>query len=134
MVEEQAETTFEVLKELNAKNTPIITVLNKRDVPGTAQMIQRMRFKYPHTAAISALTQEGFDDLIQKMIEELSKQRKVVNLRIPQSQYKVVSEMIRLGHVLQQDFEENDVLMKVEIPSSAMGKASKIFIIQVAHG
>lgn len=119
---EQAETTFEVLKELGAKEKPIITVLNKIDALENKTVLQQLRIKYPHTVPISALKREGFEELVDRMTEELSKQRKIVTLRIPQADYAVVSEVMRLGHVLNREFEENDVLIKVDLPSNAVGK------------
>lgn len=122
MAEEQAETTFEVLKELNAENKPVITVLNKVDKCGDPLILQRLRIKYPKTVQISALNKTGLDDLLDGMVQELNKQRQVIWLRVPQSDYAVVSEVIRIGHVLSQEYEENDVLLKVELPVLSMPK------------
>jgi GTP-binding protein HflX len=116
MAEEQAATTFEVLKELGAEEKPIITVLNKIDQCEDPSVVQRLKLKYPKTICISALNKTGFDELQELMISELSKRRQLLRLRIPQSEYKVVSEVIREGHIIDQDYEENDVLMKVELP------------------
>lgn len=122
MALEQAETTFEVLKELKAEHTPVITVLNKIDLCPDPAMILKLKLKYPHTVQISALNKTGFDELLAIMIEELSKQRKVVSMRIPQSDYAIVSDIMRSGNVVQQDYEENDVLLKVELPASLAQK------------
>jgi GTP-binding protein HflX len=119
---EQAATTYEVLKELGVKNKPIITVLNKIDQCPTREPILKLKVKYPHTVSISALKREGFEELVAAMVEELGKQRRIVELRIPQSEYAVVSEVMRLGHVLNREYEENDVLIKVELPSHIAGK------------
>lgn len=116
MAEEQAQTTYEVLKQLKSESTPIITVLNKIDACTDLSMVARMRLKYPITVQISALKHTGFDELQAMMVEELSKQRKIVSLRIPQSEYALVSEVRRSGNVMQQDYEENDVLLRVELP------------------
>jgi GTP-binding protein HflX len=125
MAEEQAHTTHEVLKELGAKNKPIITVLNKIDQCTDPSIIYRIRMSYPKNVQISALKHQGFDELQEVMIHELSKQRKYMNLRIPQSDYAAVSEVMRLGNILNQDYEENDVLLRVDIPSSLVGKLSQ---------
>ncbi len=125
MAEEQAETTYEVLKELNVENTPIITVLNKVDLCADSAAINRFRIKYPKSIPISALNKIGFEYLQEMMVQELSKRRQVVSLRIPQSEYAVVSEVIRLGNVLQQDYEENDVLLRVDLPTSAVARLQK---------
>jgi GTP-binding protein HflX len=116
MADEQAATTYEVLKELGAGKKPIITVLNKIDQCDDPHMIHRIRMSYPKNVQISALKKLGFDELQEAMIQELSRQRQIVDLKIPQSEYGCVSEIMRLGHILSQDYEDNDVLLKVDIP------------------
>lgn len=112
----QAEATFDVLKQLKAEGRPMITVLNKIDRCEDRQRIHRFRIKYPKTVEISATEQTGFDALMEKMMEEIALMRKVVKLRIPQSQYAVVSELMREGKVISCEYEENDICLEVEIP------------------
>jgi GTP-binding protein HflX len=116
MALEQAETTFEVLKELKAEEKLVITLLNKVDACKDMAIIDQLCIKYPRTVRISALQHTGFEELQELMIQELSNQRGVVTLRIPQADYAVVSEVIRSGKVLKQDYEDNDVLLCVELP------------------
>jgi GTP-binding protein HflX len=125
MAEEQIEATFEVLKELGAENKPIITLLNKIDKCENKDSILRIRLKHTKTVPISAVNREGFDDLIQLMLEELKNQRKVINLRIPQKDYHIVSQVIREGKIENQDYDENDVLIQVELPNRSIGKLEK---------
>lgn len=125
MAEEQAETSFEVLKELNAENKPVITLLNKIDKAPRTGMVQKLRLKYPHTISISAINQTGFDELQEAMIQELSKQRKIVTMRIPQKDYAIVSEVIRQGNVLKTEYEDNDVVLKAELPIDHLGRLKK---------
>jgi len=125
MAEEQADATFEVLKELNAEEKPIITVLNKIDQCQHKSMLDKMRIKYRKTVAISALKKMGFDDLEELMIQEISEQRRTVLMKIPQSEYKLVSEVIRSGTVLMQEYEENNIILKVSIPIALAGKLQK---------
>lgn len=124
MAEEQAATTYEVLKELNAGGKPIITVFNKLDKAPSPTLVHRLRMSYPKNILISALTHQGFDDLQEIMIEELSRQRKIIEVRIPQSDYAIVSEIMRSGHVLNQDYDENDVILRVDVPTSLANKLS----------
>ncbi|MCE5317695.1 MAG: GTPase HflX [Parachlamydia sp.] len=125
MAEEQAATTFEVLKELGAEEKPVITVLNKIDQSHSQDMVDRLRLTYPKTVPISALQRTGFSELEELMIEEISRQRRELFLRIPQREYGVVSAVIREGQVLHQEYEENDVLMRVRIPAPLAGKLAK---------
>jgi GTPase len=122
LAEEQAATTYEVLKELGAGKKTIITVLNKIDNNPSASMVHRLRMSYPKNVMISALTHAGFDELQEVMIHELSTLRKQITLRIPQSKYHLVSEVIRLGHVYKQEFEEDDVILVVDLPSTVIYK------------
>lgn len=128
MADEQAATTYEVLQELNAENTPIITVLNKIDACQDRKMINRLKILYPKSVVISALNKTGFEELKDLMIQELSQRRTIVNLRIPQSEYHRVSEVMRLGNIMKQDYEENDVVMRVDLPQSLAGKLKKFII------
>lgn len=125
MAEEQAKTTYEVLKELNVEGVPIITVLNKIDACDNPAVLQKLKLIYPKSVKISALNRTGFDELQELMIDELSKQRKTLNLRIPQSDYAIVSEIRRLGNVLHQDYDENDILLNVEVPAQYVSRLEK---------
>jgi GTPase len=122
--EEQAEETTKVLEELGAADRPIITVLNKVDECTNPSIISKLRVKYRKTVAISALKAEGLDELLDVMMKEISLLRTVVNLRIPQSDYALVSELMKEGKVLLCEYEENDILMKVEIPSRLQHKVN----------
>jgi GTP-binding protein HflX len=112
----QAATTFEVLKELGAQKHPMITVLNKVDACEQRLMIDRMRYTYPKTVELSATCGTGFDRLLERMVEEISLLRKRVQLRIPQSHYALVSELMGQGKVYSTEYVDNDILLDIEIP------------------
>lgn len=125
MAEEQAQTTFEVLSSLNAKEKTIITVLNKIDKCEDQALLARFKLKYPHTVEISALKKLGFDALLQEMVNELAKQRKTIKLRIPQSEYSSVSKIMRFGNIIKREFEENDIIIVADLPAALAGKLQK---------
>ncbi len=120
--EMQADATLDVLKELGAIDRPIITVFNKIDQCQDMMIIRKLKLKYPRSLQISALTKEGFDELFERMIEEISSLRKVVKLRIPQSKYALACEIMREGRVISSDYEEDDILLEVEIPGRLESK------------
>lgn len=126
--EEQAESTMAVLKELGAEEHPIITVLNKIDQCENPATLSKFRVKYPKTVAISAVSGTGFDDLMEIMMKEISLLRKVVSCRIPQSHYGLVSELMREGRVISCEYEENDILIKLEIPGRLEYKVQPFLI------
>ena len=117
LAEEHAESTYEVLKELSSEKKPIITVLNKVDVLENRSFIARYKLKYPRVVAISALSGDGFNELMKMMMDVLKDLRKVVSLRVPQREYALVSELMEEGKVIHQDYEGNDILLEIEIPS-----------------
>ncbi len=126
--EEQAEATMQVLKELGAEDYPIITVLNKIDLCPNPLILAKFRIKYPKTVQISATQGTGFDDLLELMMKEISLLRKVVTARIPQSHYALVSELMREGRVISCEYEENDILIKAEIPARLEYKVQPFLI------
>jgi len=124
----QAEATLEVLKELGASKRPMITVLNKVDLCPNRLMIDRLRFKYPKTVEISAMNKSGFDRLLDLMIKEVENLRKKVLLRVPQSQYAELSDVMKEGHIISCEYEENDILLEVEIPCHLERKIAQFII------
>lgn len=125
LAEEHAEATYEVLKELNALNKPIITILNKVDACQDRSMIMRLKLKYPKTVLLSALKKEGFDLLLEQMIKEISNLRKIVSLRIPQKDYQMIHLLREKGHIIDSIYEENDVVVKAEVPYEIEHKFKK---------
>ncbi len=122
MAVEQAETAFEVLKQLNAEDKPVITILNKVDKVENPSHITKLRLMYPKSIQLSAKNKTGFNELLALMIEELQKRRRTATYKIPQSNYNVVSEIMEAGNVLERDYEENDVLIKVDLPAPLADK------------
>jgi GTPase len=125
---QQAEVTLQVLKELGATDQPMITVLNKIDLCENRQMVSRLRIQYPKMVTISATQGTGFKELLQLMMEQIEALRKKVHLRIPQSHYALVSEIMRDGKVFSLEYEENDILIKVEIPSSLEQRVARFAV------
>ncbi len=130
---EHAEETLKVLKELKADKRPIITLLNKCDLVEDQTIFVKFRVKFPHCICISALNKEGFDHLYEVIEEHLKSMRKHFFLRIPQSEYALASELMKEGNVLFSDYEGNDILMEVDIPSRLEHKV-RSFVVPEGFG
>ena len=126
--EEHAEATLTLLEELDASDTPRITVLNKCDAVEDEALLQRLKIKLPKVVVISAKDQTGFEDLYQLMIKELKDRVRPVKLKIPQHRYELVSEVKREGHVLHEEYVENDVILRAEVPVSIFYKIQEFII------
>ncbi|MDN3508339.1 MAG: GTPase HflX, partial [Simkaniaceae bacterium] len=116
MAIEHAETTIQVLKDLHIKGKPIITVLNKIDECENNNAIRKFRLTFPKTVMVSAKTGEGIDILLERMQKEIEAIRKICDVRIPQKEYALVSQLMREGRVLNEEYDGNDILLQVEVP------------------
>ncbi len=121
---ERFEATMEVLKELKIVDKPMIVVLNKIDLVQHRETLQRFKVLYQNIVEISAITREGFDSLLAAVEKEASKFGKTIHLRISQSNYQLVDEIIREGVVLHTDYEDNDVLLEAQVPEHMLQKVS----------
>lgn len=129
MAEEQAKATMEVLKELHANKKPILTILNKVDACTERKIIDQMRFTYPKTVQISAITGLGFEELLQRMIDELAKRRKKITIRLPQSDYHILQDVEKYGLILEREYEENDIIITFEAPSEIVDRLKHYWVI-----
>lgn len=128
LAEEHAETTRALLRELNAQEDSILTVLNKTDRCSDRQMLDRLRVRFPKTVMISATERTGFEELAQMMMRELQEKRKIVKLKIPQSEYALVAILRREGNVLYEEYEENDVVLRAEVPITLLHRFDEYLV------
>jgi len=122
--EDEAEATYEVLRELKADKKPIITVLNKIDEGSAAEL----RYKLPNVVEISALKQIGFEELLSRIERELSKLSKRVKLKIDQKNYSYIGELMKKAHVISQEYVGNDIILDVEIPRVLLHKFKQFLV------
>ncbi|MFN0065588.1 MAG: GTPase HflX [Chlamydiales bacterium] len=131
MVEEQIETTNAILQELNPERSPTILVLNKIDQCEDRKMIDRIRIKYEgRSIMVSARRKEGFEELFDAMIQELASRCRRIHVKIPQSEYGLVTLLHREGNVHFEKYEENDVVMMADIPLALYHKFTAYDIAQ----
>jgi len=117
MALEQAETTLQVLEELGAGDMPMITCFNKMDLENSdPEVFTKLKFTYPRAVSMSALQNEGVDALFDEMEWVLKSWRKIMRVKIPQSEYHLVSQAMREGRIIEQEYVNNDILLEVELP------------------
>ncbi len=125
---EQAQTTLEVLKELKADKKPMITLFNKIDQCEHRGIITRLRMLFSNTVELSALTHEGFDTLFEAMSQALKRLTKTLTLKIPQKEFKLFSEILREGVVLEQEYQDNDIFVRANCPFDLAAKLEQFEI------
>ncbi len=122
---EHVQATFEVLKELGAANKPMISIFNKIDQNEDPGLLKRLRVLCSNSVMISAIEKTGFDDLIDRLTKELEKRRKNVTLKLPQSDYAIVSDVNERGNVVETEYVDNDVIVTAELPHELAEKYKK---------
>ncbi len=126
---EHAEATMQVLKELKADKKPMINVLNKVDALSNPLLVTRYRMEFLKSIGISAKEKSGFEDLLEMMMREIKALRKVYRVKIPQSEYALIAQVMKEGQVLTSEYDENDVIMGVEIPKEFEHKLTPYLIL-----
>ncbi len=115
---DQAAAVEEVLRELTAQNKPTIDVCNKADLlpPGTNPA------GLPGRAAVlvSARTGFGLSELESLIAAQLDSFTMRLELKVPYSRSALLSHLYEQGRVKTRTYEDDGVLLEVEVPRSAM--------------
>ena len=112
---EQIATVFDVLNDLEIAHRPTLMVFNKIDCLHDPGIRARFQADHPEAVWISAQTGAGLEDLKFAIYSRLEGDRVALNLQIPQSEGKLLSELYRVGEILSTDYEGNDVLLEIKL-------------------
>ncbi len=118
--EEHHQTTLSVLGELGAGDQTIVTVFNKTDLADAA-MLQRAHRLVPDGLFVSAHTKAGLDTLEARCVELIADSLAETELVIPHSRYDVVARLHKLGHIHEQEHEDDGVHIKGRFPATQAG-------------
>lgn len=109
------QTTMDVLKELGADEKKMLVVLNKVDLLTPAQKFSLAQH-FTKPVLVSLKTGEGVEILLQRLSEMMLDKTVRLRLRLPQSEFGLMSLIHTQGKLLHQEYEENDVLLDVVVP------------------
>ena len=115
--ESQMRTVDAVLRDLNLEDRPILTVFNKIDRihSESEQIIIDAYNKRDNYIAISAANKIGLEKLCSKIKEFIDAGFINLNLKIPQSEGRVLSTLKEKGDIIIEDYENNYVIMKLRL-------------------
>lgn len=121
---EHLEVTQNLLDSLGCSGKPIISIMNKcdkveniYDIPTIGKVVM-----------ISALNGTGIDQLLDAIVENLPKTRKVVELLIPYSHGEIVSVFRKEGVIFSEDYREDGIYLKVIADINLLEKYKEYFI------
>ncbi len=117
----QMQTTSRILKELDVDNKNIINVFNKSDLLEENTGIP----KDENTIIVSAKTGKNLDQLLEKVCDNIGKERIELDLLIPYNDGDIASQLHSESELLSQEFLESGILMKVRINGILYSKYKK---------
>jgi GTP-binding protein HflX len=119
---EQIEVTRQILNDLGAGGTPVLTVLNKCD------KISDLPPPGDNTAIISAVTGCGLSELLEKTAQMLDPTQRRMSLLIPYEHGAFIGEIRRDGKVLYENYAENGIEIDAMVDRKVIHKVRQFEI------
>ncbi|WPP43318.1 GTPase HflX [Paenibacillus hunanensis] len=109
--DEQMAVVDEILQELGAGSKDQIVLYNKIDLCSPAQL--EMLPSDRHHLRVSAYTESDLEQIKQLIQEQLGGGQRIY--RIPADRGDLIAQLYSFSSVIEQDYEENDAIFKVEL-------------------
>ena len=119
--EAQMETVQSVLTDLGVESKRTLLVLNKIDQVGEGDEMDlhvRNAAEQPDRVAVSALEGIGLDILREKILYYCQEHELTLELCIPQSEGRLLSQLHEQGQILEQEYAPEDVHLRVRVGRS----------------
>ncbi|MCH7612898.1 MAG: GTPase HflX [Candidatus Marinimicrobia bacterium] len=115
-------TINEVLKEIDAGEKRQLIVLNKIDLVEDEQIFSRLKKYFNKAILVSALNKLRLDELLKGIQNIMDEGFQTVELNIPYTEGKIISEIQVDLEVLEKDYTDEGVRMTVKGPKSKIRK------------
>ena len=116
LAEEHIRAVMEVLKELECDKKPMILVLNKIDRVPDRSFLDVLKAHHPKAVAISAVSGEGVQELIDAVIEALATDIAAAEIVLPAGNGKLLAFLNAHTEIYRQEFRGNDVVIRCYLP------------------
>ncbi len=114
-----------VLREIGADEVPVLLAFNKSDVLeriGAGEEVKRLLDRHPGSVALSAVSGEGIDGLLEAVGERLRLLSRTVEMVVPYERGDVVASLHRHGEVLSEDHEADATRIRVRLPDPEVNR------------
>ena len=119
-----AKSVIETLKDIDASQIPVITVLNKIDKLADPDNAQKIIADFPNSVAISAQCGDGLP-LMMDLIRNLLYENMIpIEVRLPYNQGQLISLFHETGQIERIENERTDVLIKGRVPGRLLAQFS----------
>lgn len=111
----QMHTVYETLRQLEIEDKPVITVFNKMDCLEELPIVRD--FHAEQTVFVSALRNEGFDDLLMAVSQVLREQKCYIEKMFSYAQAGQINRLRSMGQVISEEYEPEGILVKAYVPA-----------------
>ncbi len=117
-VDEQIQAVEAVLRELGARDKPLLAVLNKTDIEAGRRQAARLAERFRHAVSISAATGAGTDALCQAIADLLRERVRHLRLKIPADEGRPLAALHANGKVLTQTARGKHLLIEAVVSAA----------------
>jgi GTP-binding protein HflX len=128
-VHAQSEAVMQTLKEIEADHIPVVTVLNKIDRLPEPENARQALDLFPSSVAISALTGEGIDDMLELVDRQLYEDFVSVTARLPYREGSLIALFHDQGQVELVEQYHGGTLIRGRLPGRLLARY-KPFLVQ----
>lgn len=119
---EKSEVTLHTLAELGASEIPVVTVLNKCD-----KLVENIPTD-DKTVKISALKNEGIDELLSAIARNLPQTSKRMKLLLPYDKAGLSAQIRENGKIFSEEYTENGILVDALVDVTLVTRASEFAV------
>ena len=125
LIYEHNKAVFEVLKQLEIEDKPVITVLNKIDLLPDKDCVNNLANDFNDSVAISAKLRINLDKLLDKIQDFFSERMVPLDVMIPHSRMDLIDVFHRQGKVEEVSYLQKGIRVKVNLPKILYQKLLK---------
>ena len=122
----QAEAVSQTLEGIGAVDIPTVTALNKIDRLSTSDGVPSLLREFPNSVAISALTGEGLETLLDRIEKVLEEQMVWLNVLIPYELGELVDLFHRRGLIGREEHTETGTRIEGRMPGVLVGHFERL--------
>lgn len=128
-VEQQIDAVHAVLQEIGADDKPVLYVLNKIDREEGKHTARRLARTLGRSAAVSAVTGEGVENLLNELADCLKGDKQVMKLAIPLSEGRLLAQLKQSATVLEEKYEGESAELLVRVPAQLVPRCEPYRIL-----
>jgi len=124
LVDRQVAAVENVLRELGVHDKPVVTAVNKIDLPDGRFRSSDLLQRFERSVAVSALAGEGLDELRNAMADCLATRQVTLCLRVPHGDGAFLAFLHRHARIFETQQEAAVVILNVSLPQALVARCA----------